>query len=96
MSPVNSYENLNYQQPMEAWRTPVPPPIQQMPQMAPVMQPMVAPLVDASLADILRRPPVGYKPQMQFPPSYGMPTNMYEMNDPYRCNNYSTDLFLIN
>ena len=62
----NSYENIR-QMPMDAWRSPVPPvqmqpvgSIHQMPQM-----------VDASLADILRRPPVGYKPQQYaaYPPA---------------------------
>ena len=49
---ANSLENLRPQYPVEAWRTPVPPPISD---------------IDPSLSDILRRPPVGLKNPIQPP-----------------------------
>ena len=75
----NSYENMR-QMPLDAWRSPIPPQSQ--------IQSQMPSLLDASLADILKRPPVGYKPQPQFPPY--PPNQMQQMNNDmyeptYRC-----------
>ena len=65
---TNSYENMR-QMPLDAWRSPIPPANQ--------IQSQMPSLLDASLADILKRPPVGYKPQPQFPP---YPSNQQQMD----------------
>ena len=71
---ADSLENLRQmqlyqqqQQPIEAWRTPVPP--------------VLSSDIDPSLADILRRPPVGLKTPV--------PSQRVQFNDNVRYNNYS-------
>ncbi len=85
----NSYENMR-QMPLDAWRSPIPPQSQ--------IQSQMPSLLDASLADILKRPPVGYKPQPQFPPY--PPNQMQQMNNDmyeptYRCKLIFYSKFLI-